>query len=95
MVDTRKKCSTGPRPAFVATLVPLLTLLLGLWALTLSYDRNPLTFQHRDYRVFSTNSADIQGAMEKVMQSLRQRLRFRADATNSERALVAGSTIIN
>lgn len=82
-------------PVFVAILVPLLTLLIALWALALAHDRNPLPFPDRDYQVFSASSAEALVAMEEVMQSLGQRPRFRADSPNVQRTIFASGTIIN
>lgn len=70
-------------------------MLLGLWALALAYDRNPLPFPDRDYQVFSASSAEALVAMEDVMQSLGQRPRFRADSPNVQRTIFASGTIIN
>lgn len=95
MVDARKKGRSVQVPLFLAILVPLLTLLLGLYALALAHDRNPLPFPDRDYQVFSTSSAEALVAMEDVMQSLGQRPRFRADSPNVQRTIFASGTIIN
>lgn len=64
MVDTPKKGRSIRVPIWLAFLVPLLTLLLGLWALALAYDRNPLPFPDRDYQVFSASSAKALVAMD-------------------------------
>jgi len=82
-------------PLFLAILVPLATLLLGLWTLALAYGRNPLPFPDRDYQVFSASSAEALVAMEDVMQSLGQRPRFRVDSPNVRRTIFASGTIIN
>ena len=95
MTDVRKQGRRIEVPLFVAILVPLATLLLGLWTLALAYDRNPLPFPDRDYQVFSASSAEALAAMEDVMQSLGQRPRFRADSPNVQRTLFASGTIIN
>lgn len=95
MADTRKKGRSIQVPLFVAILVPLATLLLGLWTFALAYDRNPLPFPDRDYQVFSASSAKALMAMEDVMQSLGQRPRFRADSPNVQRTIFASGTIIN
>ena len=95
MADTRKARRTVQVPLYVAILVPLATLLLGLWTLALIYDRNPLPFPDRDYQVFSTSSAEALVAMEDVMQSLGQRPRFRVDSPNVQRTIFASGTIIN
>ena len=57
MADTRSKGRSVQVPLFLAILVPLATLLLGLWTFALVHDRNPLPFPDRDYQVFSTSSA--------------------------------------
>lgn len=95
MSDTRKKGRSIQVSLFVAILVPLVTVLLGLWTLALAYDRNPLPFPDRDYQVFSASSAEALVAMEDVMQSLDQRPRFRADSSNVQRTILASGTIIN
>jgi hypothetical protein len=95
MVDTQKKRRSIQVPVVLAVLVPLLALLLGLWALALAYDRNPLPFPDRDYQVFSASSAEALVAMEDVMQSLGQRPRFRVDSPNVQRTIFANGTIIN
>lgn len=95
MADTRKKGRSIQVPLFVAILVPLATLLLGLWTFALAYDRNPFPFPDRDYQVFSASSAKALMAMEDVMQSLGQRPRFRADSPNVQRTIFASGTIIN
>ena len=95
MADTRKKRRSVQVPLFVAILVPLVTVLLGLWTLALAYDRNPLPFPDHDYQVFSASSAKALVAMEDVMQSLGQRPRFRADSPNVQRTIFASGTIIN
>ena len=48
MADTRKKGRSVPVPLFLVIIVPLVTMLLGLWTLALAYDRNPLPFPDRD-----------------------------------------------
>lgn len=95
MVDTPKKGRSVQVPIAHAFLVPLLTFLLGLWALALAYDRNPLPFPDRDYQVFSASSPEALVAMEDVMQSLGQRPRFRVDPSNVQRTIFASGTIIN
>ena len=95
MTDTRKLGRSIQVPLYVAILVPLATLLLGLWTFALATDRNPLPFPDRDYQVFSASSAKALVAMEDVMQSLGQRPRFRADSPNVQRTLFASGTIIN
>ena len=95
MADTRKKGRSVQVPLFVAILVPLVTVLLGLWTLALAFDRNPLPFPDRDYQVFSASSAEALVAMEDVMISLGQRPRFRADSPNVQRTIFASGTIIN
>ena len=95
MTDTRRKGRSVQVPLFIAILVPLATLLLGLWTLALAYDRNPLPFPDRDYQVFSASSVEALVAMEDVMQSLGQRPRFRADSLNVQRTIFASGTIIN
>lgn len=95
MADTRKKSRSVQVPLFVAILVPLLAVLLGLWTLALALDRNPLPFPDRDYQVFSASSAHALVAMEDVMQSLGQRPRFRVDSPNVQRTIFASGTIIN
>ena len=82
-------------PLFVAILVPLATLLLGLWTTAIALDRNPLPFPDRDYQVFSASSAEALVAMEDVMHALGQRPRFRADSPNVQRTIFASGTIIN
>ncbi len=95
MANTRKKRRSVQVPLFVAMLVPLLTLLLGLWTFSLAYDLNPLPFPDHDYQVFSARSAKALVAMEDVMISLGQRPRFRADSPNVQRTIFASGTIIN
>lgn len=95
MVETLRKRRSVQVPVSLAILVPLLTLLLGLWALALAYDRNPLPFPDHDYQVFSASSAEALAAMEDVMQSLGQRPRFRIDSPNVQRTIFASGTIIN
>ena len=95
MADTRKPRRSVQVPLFLAILVPLLTLLLGLYTLALAFDRNPLPFPDRDYQVFSASSAEALVAMEDVMQSMGQRPRFRADSPNVQRTIFASGTIIN
>ena len=95
MADTRRKGRKVQVPLFLAILVPLSTLLLGLWTLALAFDRNPLPFPDRDYQVFSASSAEALVAMEDVMASLGQRARFRADSANVQRTIFASGTIIN
>ena len=95
MVDTRKQGRSVQVPLFLAIFVPLLALLLGLYALALAFDRNPLPFPDRDYQVFSASSAEALVAMEDVMQSLGQRPRFRADSPDVQRTIFASGTIIN
>ena len=95
MADTRSKGRSVQVPLFLAILVPLATLLLGLWTFALVHDRNPLPFPDRDYQVFSTSSARAQVAMEDVMMSLGQRPRFRADSPNVQRTIFASGTIVS
>ena len=95
MAETRKKGRSVQVPLPVAILVPLVTVLLGLWTLALVLDRNPLPFPDRDYHVFSASSADALVAMEDVMQSLGQRPRFRVDSPNVQRTIFSSGTIIN
>ena len=95
MADTHKKRRSVQVPLFLAVLVPLMTLLLGLWTLALIYDRNPLPFPDHDYQVFSASSPEALVAMEDVMMSLGQRPRFRADSPNVKRTIFASGTIIN
>ena len=95
MADTHKQRRSVQVPLFLAILVPLVTLLLGLWTVALAFDRNPLPFPDRDYQVFSASSAEALVAMEDVMISLGQRPRFRADSPNVQRTIFASGTIIN
>lgn len=95
MAHTPRKRRSVQVPLPVAILVPLATLLLGVWTLALAYDRNPLPFPDRDYQVFSASSAEALVAMEDVMQSLGQRPRFRVDSPNVQRTIFASGTIIN
>lgn len=95
MADTSKKRRSVQVPLFLAILVPLVTLLLGLWTAALALDRNPLPFPDRDYQVFSASSAEALVAMEDVMISMGQRPRFRADSPNVQRTIFASGTIIN
>lgn len=95
MADTHKKRRSVQVPLFLAILVPLVTLLLGVWTFALALDRNPLPFPDRDYQVFSASSAEALVAMEEVMTSLGQRPRFRADSPNVQRTIFASGTIIN
>ena len=95
MADTHNKRRSVQVPLFLAILVPLATLLLGVWTLALAFDRNPLPFPDRDYQVFSASSADALVALEDVMISLGQRPRFRADSPNVQRTIFASGTIIN
>ncbi|RYG38589.1 MAG: hypothetical protein EON93_01740 [Burkholderiales bacterium] len=95
MADTHKQRRSVQVPLSLAILVPLATLLLGLWTFALIYDRNPLPFPDRDYQVFSASSTEALVAMEDVMQSLGQRPRFRADSPNVQRTIFASGTIIN
>ena len=95
MTETHKKRRSVQVPVSLAILVPLLTVLLGLYTLALAHDRNPLPFPDRDYQVFSASSAKALVAMEDVMQSLGQRPRFRADSPNVQRTIFASGTIIN
>lgn len=95
MAGTHKKRRSVQVPLFLAILVPLVTLLLGVWTYLLATDRNPLPFPDRDYQVFSASSADALVAMEEVMMSLGQRPRFRADSPNVQRTIFASGTIIN
>ena len=95
MTASRKKHRSVQVPIFLAILVPLATLLLGLWTYLLASDRNPLPFPDRDYHVFSATSAKALVAMEEVMISLDQRPRFRADSPNVQRTIFASGTIIN
>ena len=95
MAESGKKGRNIQVPLFLAILVLLATLVLGLWAFALAYDRNPLPFPDRDYQVFSTSSPEAQVAIEDVMMSLGQRPRFRADSPNVQRTIFASGTIIN
>lgn len=95
MADPRKQRRSVQVPLFLAILVPLATLLLGLWTFALAFDRNPLPFPDRDYQVFSASSADALVALEDVMISLGQRPRFRADSPNVQRTIFASGTILN
>ena len=95
MADTRRKGRSVQVPLFLVIVVPLVTLLLGLWTFALAFDRNPLPFPDRDYQVFSASSADALVAREDVMTSLGQRPRFRADSPNVQRTIFASGTIIN
>ncbi|HWS78788.1 MAG TPA: hypothetical protein VN205_10500 [Thermomonas sp.] len=95
MAEPHKKRRSVEVPLSLAILVPLLTVLLGLWTFALAHDRNPLPFPDRDYQVFSASSAEALVAMEEVMQSLGQRPRFRADSPNVQRTIFASGTIIN
>lgn len=95
MAYTSRKRRSVQVPLFLAILVPLLTLLLGLWTAALALDRNPLPFPDRDYQVFSASSVEALAAMEDVMISLGQRPRFRADSPNVQRTIFASGTIIN
>lgn len=95
MAEIRKPGRSVQVPLSLAILFPLATLLLGLFTLALSYDRNPLPFPDRDYQVFSASSPEALVAMEDVMMSLGQRPRFRADSPNVQRTIFASGTIIN
>lgn len=95
MPATRKQRRSVRVPLSIAILVPLATVLLGLWTLALAYDRNPLPFPDHDYQVFSASSPEALVAMEDVMMSLGQRPRFRADSPNVKRTIFASGTIIN
>ena len=95
MIESRKQRRSVQVPLFLVILVPLATLLLGLWTIALAFDRNPLPFPDRDYQVFSASSAEALVAMEEVMMSLGQRPRFRADSSNVQRTIFASGTIIN
>ena len=95
MTETGNQRRSVQVPLFLAILVPLATVLLGMWTLALAFDRNPLPFPDRDYQVFSASSAEALVAMEDVMISLGQRPRFRADSPNVQRTIFASGTIVN
>ena len=95
MADSLKQRRSVQVPLVLAILVPLVTVLLGLWTLAIATDRNPLPFPDRDYQVFSASSGEALMAMEEVMQSLGQHPRFRADSANVQRTIFASGTIIN
>ena len=59
MADPQTKRRSVQVPLFLAILVPLASVLLALWTLSLVYDRNPLPFPDRNYHVFSASSADL------------------------------------
>ena len=92
MAETKKKRRSVQVPLYLVVLVPLMTVLLGMWAFALAYDRNPLPFPDHDYQVFSASSVDALVAMEDVMISLGQRPRFRADSPNVQRTIFASGT---
>lgn len=95
MASIRPKRRRIEVPLSIAILFPLLTLLLGLWAFALAFDRNPLPFPDRHYQVFSASYPEALVAMEDVMQSLGVRPRFRVDSPNVQRTIFANGTIIN
>lgn len=82
-------------PMLLAVLVPVVTLLIGLWALALAFDRNPLPFPDRHYHVFSASSEQGLIALEDVMRSQGHRPRFRVDSERVQRTIFANGTIVN
>ena len=95
MADTPKQRRSVRVPFYLAILVPLVTVLLGLWTFALAVDRNPLPFPDRDYQVFSASSPEALVAMEDVMVTLGQRPRFRADSPNVQLTIFASGTIVS
>jgi len=82
-------------PTLLVVTLPIVTLLLALWAIAVANDRNPLPFPDRDYHVISASSEAGLIALEEVMQRQGQRPRFRADSKGVQRTIFASGTILN
>jgi len=82
-------------PLLGAILIPLLLVLVGLWALAVAFDRNPLPFPDRHYHVHSAASPTALAILEELMREHGNPPRFRADSPEVQRTLFANGTIIN
>ncbi|MHB1326687.1 MAG: hypothetical protein ACYC2K_00665 [Gemmatimonadales bacterium] len=82
-------------PTILVVAVPLVTLLVMMWAVAVANDRNPLPFPDRDYHVFSTKSEAGLIVLEEIMQLHGHDPRFRADSDEVQRTIFSNGTIIN
>ena len=86
-----------------STLVPNAVILIGgvavllliTFLVALIIDRNPLPFPDRDYHVFSVTSRPALAALERLMQTLGHKPRFRIDSEQVDRTVFSNGTIIN
>lgn len=82
-------------PTILVVAVPVVTLLVMLWALAVANDRNPLPFPDRDYHVFTARSEAGLIVLEEIMQRHGHDPRFRADSEGVMRTIFSNGTIIN
>lgn len=82
-------------PTILVVAVPVVTLLVMLWAMAVANDRNPLPFPDRDYHVFTAKSEAGLIALEEIMQRHGHVPRFRADSRDVLRTIFSNGTIIN
>ncbi len=88
------KASTSV-PTILVVAVPVVTLLVLLWATAVANDRNPLPFPDRDYHVFTARSEAGLIVLEDIMQLHGHNPRFRADSEGVQRTIFSNGTIIN
>jgi len=82
-------------PTILVVAVPVVTLLVTLWAMAVANDRNPLPFPDRDYHVFTAKSEAGLIVLEEIMQLHGHDPRFRADSKGVLRTIFSNGTIIN
>jgi hypothetical protein len=82
-------------PTILVVTVPVVTVLVMLWAMAVANDRNPLPFPDRDYHVFTARSEAGMIVLEEIMRDHGHRPRFRADSDGVLRTIFSNGTIIN
>lgn len=82
-------------PTILVVAVPVVTLLVMIWAMAVANDRNPLPFPDRDYHVFTAKSESGLIVLEEIMQLHGHDPRFRADSKGVQRTIFSNGTIIN
>ncbi|WP_310568915.1 hypothetical protein [Gemmatimonas sp.] len=82
-------------PTILVVAVPVVTVLVMLWAMAVANDRNPLPFPDRDYHVFTAKSEAGLIVLEEIMQLHGHDPRFRADSKAVQRTIFSNGTIIN
>ncbi len=82
-------------PTILVIALPVVTLLVLVWAMAVANDRNPLPFPDRDYHVFTARSEAGLIVLEEIMQLHGHHPRFRADSEGVLRTIFANGTIIN